>query len=175
MTLAAAPGSDADAALAPLRAALLAHARQEAEQLRSRAAGDAAAIVGTARSEDDVLLAEARQQGEADARVLLRVERNRLERDNRRRVLQAQREAYVALTLASAVAVRELLGDPSVRDCLEHRLRGLLGADAEITGTDDGGLRAGHPDGRVVDASTGALVAGALARTDLEDLWASAG
>lgn len=161
--------------LAPLRAALLAQARAEADRVRGRAVHEAAALVEAARLEVDVQLAEARREGEADAQELLRLERGRLERENRTLLLHAQREAYDELAHAAAGSIRELLGDSTVRERLTGRLRDVLGVDAEIRETDDGGLSAHRPDGSAVDASVRALVERALAGLDLEGLWAPAG
>lgn len=169
------PGAAADIALEPLRSALLAHARAEAERTRERAAQDAAALLESARAEVEAQVSDARRQGEADGRALLRGERARLERLNRTAVLGAQRRAYEELVERATDAVRSVLTDPVARRRLEERVRERLGPDAVIVESGDGGVRASTADGTAVDASVRALVENAVHGLDLEELWAAAG
>jgi vacuolar-type H+-ATPase subunit E/Vma4 len=169
------PGSDTVGALAPLRAALLEHARAEAGRIRAQAESEAAALVEAARDELDDQVEKARAQGAADARALVRLERGRVRQENREVVLRAQRQAYDELVARAADAVRALLSEPAVRARLEQRLRDRLGPATELVDTPDGGVRARSPQRGSVDASVDALVHAALERLDLEELWAAAG
>ena len=164
-----------DDALAPLRAALLAHARAAADGVIARADAEAAGVIDKARAETDAQLAEARARGAADARARLRSEHGRLQRDSRRALLRAQRWAYDELVHTSTDTVRRLLADPATQDRLARGLRDRLGGDVVIGATPDGGLCARRPDGKAIEASVDVLVAQAVARLDLEDLWAPDG
>lgn len=167
--------AETEAALEPLRAALLSHARTEAGQIRAGAEDDATRALDAARAELAEEVASARAQGEADARAYLRRERARVQQRNRGLVLRAQRQVYDELVDSAEDAVGRLLTDPQVRERLAARLRDRLGPTAVVVDTTDGGLRARTPEGRAVDASVTALVRDALTRLDLEGLWAPAG
>ena len=160
-------------ALEPLRAALLARARAEANLVREAAEHDASQVLAAARAEAEALLADARGRGAADAAALDAVEEARRRRAARGVVLGAQRAAYDELRRRSCAAVATLLADPARRAYLADGLRGRLGDRAIVRDQPDGGVVAQTPDGRSIDASVVALVDGALAELDLEQLWAS--
>ncbi len=168
-----APGPATAEPLRPLRAALLATARDDAE--RSVRAAEAAAgdRVAEARTRADALLAEARARGAAEAATMVATEAAAAQRAARRVVLTAQREVYERLRKAGGAAVRDLLTDDDTRTRLAATLRSRLGGDAEVAATPDGGLRATAPDGRAVDASVATLVDLALDTLDGEALWST--
>lgn len=158
-------------ALAPLIDALLARAHAEADQLR--AAAEAVGRQSLAEARDDVaaLLAMARARGEADGAARLAAEQARSRGATRTRLLEAQQAIYEQLRHNAGQTVRELLQAPGNRRRLADALVHRLGGRATVSDTDDGGLLAQTPDGRSVDASIVALVDGALADLDLEQVW----
>jgi hypothetical protein len=161
-----------DAALEPLRTALIARARAEAAEERASAEADGQRVLAAAQQQAEVVLADARAQGEADAAALLAAQRARSRRAARGIVLGAQRAAYDELSERACAAVRELLADPARRACLEAVARGKLGDRVVVRVLPEGGLVAETADGRRVDASVQALVDSAVANLDLEQLWA---
>ena len=160
-------------ALEPLRGALLARARAEADRLRAAAQADGERTVAQARGEAEALLADARTRGEAEGAELLAAEQTAARRSARAALLGAQRAAYEDLRSRAAQGVRALLREPENRRLLAAALRHALGDVASVSDTEDGGLFAQAPDGRSIDASIGTLVDGALADLDLEGLWRS--
>ena len=160
-------------ALEPLRGALLARARAEADGLRAAAQADGERTVARGRGEAEALLADARMRGEAEGAELLAAEQTAARRSARAALLGAQRAAYEDLRSKAAQGVRSLLREPENRRLLAEALRHALGDVASVSDTEDGGLFAQAPDGRSIDASIGTLVDGALADLDLEGLWRS--
>lgn len=163
-----------EAALAPLRAALLARANHDADEARTAAAEAGRQAVDAARAQQDAVLADARTQGAADTAAVLASERTRARRESRGVVLRAQRDAYDLLRTRAQEAVRKLLSEPQQRDRLVATVRRQLGNDAAIVEHPTGGVVGTSGDGRTVNASVAALVDGALADLDLEQLWAPA-
>jgi hypothetical protein len=161
------------AALEPLRAALIARATADADQVRAASEEEGMHAVTAAREQASALLAQARAQGEADAAALLGAERARVRRAARAVVLQAQHAVYRELLRQASAAVRELLGDPARRDRLEAAVRGELGEPAVIRQLPGGGVAGETPGGNVIDASVEALVEMVIAGLDLEQLWAA--
>ena len=158
-------------ALEPLRRALLAHAHAEAERVRQCAQDAARQSVAAAEGEVAAMLARARAEGEEEGAALRRADQARLRSAARATRLTQRRTVYEELCHRARAAVRELLADPADRERLAEALRHALGAGASVSDTDDGGLLARAPDGRVVDASVHELVDRALAGQDLEQLW----
>lgn len=158
-------------ALRPLRRALLAAARAEADGVRGAAREAGRQDVAAAEGEVAAMLARARAQGEADGAALRRADEARARSAARTDHLVAQREAYEHLRRTAGEAVAALLREPGNRERLAESLRRALGGRATVADTDDGGLSARAPDGRSIDASVGALVDRALAGLDLERLW----
>lgn len=163
-------------ALAPVREALLARAREDAERACADAESEVAARVDAARTEVAALVAEARAQGELDTRALVELERARARRAARALVLGARRQAYEELRAACREATAALLAGPSypaVRERLVAEAQDALGPDAVIEEAPEGGVLARVP-GRRVDLSCAALAERALASlgTDVEQLWA---
>lgn len=105
------PFDELDAALEPVRQALLAAAAADAARTRAAADARADAVLARARAEADRLVAEARAQGEAGAAVVLRASRARARREARGLVLAAQRSAYDELRRQARVEARRLVGD----------------------------------------------------------------
>jgi hypothetical protein len=160
-------------ALEPVRAALLARARRRADQLRSEADDAARQLLAAARDAGDQLRNAARTQGEADARVAVRVAQARARQRARGIVLAAQREVYEELRRRAIAAVGTELARPAARARLAATLHGRLGPGAELTDTGGGGMTAATSDGRLVTATPEELVDRALAVIDLEQLWTS--
>jgi vacuolar-type H+-ATPase subunit E/Vma4 len=161
-------------ALAPLRRALLANARGEADRIRRGAEEAAREAVAAAEHEVAEMLARARAQGEEEGAALRRTDEARARSDERARALAARRTVYDELRRRSRAAVRELLRKPGNRELLAETVRRTLGGRATVHDTDDGGLLGRADDGRVVDASVAVLVDRALAALDLEQLWTAA-
>jgi vacuolar-type H+-ATPase subunit E/Vma4 len=167
------PTETQQAALAPLRQALLDAARSDAQRVRDEAERDAAGVVGEAARRAAEMGEEARRRGVADGEERLARSRAAARREARAVVLRAQRCAYDGLRAAAAEAVADLLRPEGER----ARLRAVLvdalgGGEASVEESPDGGLRATAPDGRSVDASAQRLVDVALADLDVEGLWA---
>jgi vacuolar-type H+-ATPase subunit E/Vma4 len=160
-------------ALEPLRAALIARARAEADRVCADAETAGRQLLAEARDEAEALLAKARAQGETDAAAMFASEMDRARRSARGVVLAAQRAAYNELRQRALTAVRGLLADPARRARLETVLRSQLGDQAVIHDHPDGGIVAETPDGRSLDASIEKLVDSAVADLDLEQLWAA--
>ena len=160
-------------ALEPLREALLANARAEADRLRRGAEEAGRQAVAAAEEEVAAMLARARAQGEEDGAELRRADQARVRSAARAGLLADRRAMYDELRRRARTVVRELLREPGERELLAEALRHGLGGRATVSDTDDGGLRARAPDGRTIDASVGVLVDRALAELDLEQLWAA--
>ncbi|MBU3865778.1 hypothetical protein KN815_17385 [Streptomyces sp. 4503] len=171
------PTSDqAVTALAPVRAALLRTARDEARGLLDRADREAAALLGEARATARSLLEEASRQGEQDGAAAARTIRAGARRAARVRTLAVRREAYEELRRRAFTRGRELREDPArypaARDRLRRRASRLLGPDAEVTEAPDGGV-VGRAAGRRAECTLDSLTARALDRlgVEVEALW----
>ncbi|HZC41667.1 MAG TPA: V-type ATP synthase subunit E [Streptosporangiaceae bacterium] len=166
----------ADAALAPVRAAMLTRSREQAAAIVARARGEAAGLVAQARQEAEDAIARARAEGSARAAALAAAERSRARRDARVVVLRAQRDLLETLRSQVAAAVGALRGEPGY-DQLLRRLTALArqaaGPDATVTEHPDGGVIATAP-GVVADCSLPWLADQAVAAIgpDLARLWA---
>jgi hypothetical protein len=143
-----------DKALAPVRAALAEHARREGAQALADADAAVAAERTAAAAEAERLLDLARAAGAADA-ASAAVDRARADREAREAVLRAQREEYDSLrggARAAAAALRLSPDYARLRQSLLAHARALLGPEAVIVDTDDGGI-VGSVPGRRVDLS----------------------
>jgi len=160
-------------ALEPLRAALIARARADADRLCADAETAGRELLAGAGEEAEALLAKARAQGETDAAAMFASEMDRARRSARGVVLAAQRAAYNELRQRALTAVRGLLSDPARRARLATVLRSQLDDQAVIHEHPDGGIVAETSDGRSVDASIEKLVDNAVGELDLEQLWAA--
>ncbi|MFZ5869268.1 MAG: V-type ATP synthase subunit E family protein [Actinomycetota bacterium] len=162
--------------LAPVRAALVDRAREDAANEVERARQEAREILARARREADAIRAEARAQGEVDAEALLVAARLRARRHARAVVLRARRDVYDEARRQVRQRVSELRDQPAYRlllDSLEARAREVLGADALVTEPPEGGVVAESHGRRFVCTLT-ELADRALARTaDMEGLWSA--
>jgi hypothetical protein len=136
---------------------------------------EAEAIRRDASQQAEAVRHEARVQGEADGQGVLVAERARARRRARATVLAAQGEAYTKLRDRARLAVaalREDPGYPALRDRLTAEATEMVGADASVTESPEGGVVAEAPGRRA------ALTLTALADRvldlpglDLEALW----
>jgi hypothetical protein len=132
--------ADQEAALEPVRAALLRAARSDADGAEAAAAGAGERQVREATVEAERLRDRARADGAADAAASLAVLRARTGRAARATVLAARREEYEALRAAARIALAELARDPTVHMRLIAVARARLGAGATIEDLPDGGV-----------------------------------
>lgn len=132
-----------EAALAPVRAYLLAAARREASRVLAAARTEADGIVGQARRAGEETVAAARSEGQAQAASLEAAERNRGWSQARLIVLGARRAAQVRLR-EQVMAVAAGLPDEAGYAGLVERLSGLAaraaGPDATVTESHAGGV-----------------------------------
>jgi vacuolar-type H+-ATPase subunit E/Vma4 len=161
--------------LAPVREALLARARGDAERVRAEANADAEAMLAQAHEQAEAVLAEARSRGASEGVVVATAARARTRRRARGLLLAAQREAYETLRRRSRDAVRAVRDDPAhpeLRQRLEGLTRELAGPDATIIETSDGGMVA-EASGRRVECSLDRLADRAVETlgADVEALW----
>jgi vacuolar-type H+-ATPase subunit E/Vma4 len=163
-------------ALLPVRAALLAHAHEDADRAVHEARVDADAALARARDEARAAVDQARAEAETDAVTALAVDQGRARRRARSLVLAAQRAAYDDLVAAARDGVRALLDDehwPRMSDALVRRVREALGPDAQVEPVADGVVgRAGE---RVLDLRLAALADAAVEALgpEVEGLWSS--
>lgn len=159
-------------AIAPLRAELLRTARHEAGQVRSQAEEDAARHLAAARRTAAELLAAARADGLAHAATDDKADRVRVQREARRLVLAARRDALDELRSRAGSAVRDLRDDRALLHRLRDLVRDRLGAGGTMTEHPDGGI-VGQAPGRRVDAGLPALAARAIDElgAEVERLW----
>jgi vacuolar-type H+-ATPase subunit E/Vma4 len=161
--------------LEPLRATLLAQARDGAEARVEAARRESDECRASARAEADALLRRAlaeREDAEAAARSRRRL---RARREARATVLHARRaacEELRAAALAAAADLRAGSGYPRLRERLAEAARERLGLDAEVSEPEGSGVLARAGD-RLVDCSLPVLVRRGLADlgSDLEELW----
>jgi vacuolar-type H+-ATPase subunit E/Vma4 len=124
-----------------VRAALIADAHADAEQILAAADNDAQDRMTSATSEAAALIEAARTEGAIEATERLARQRAAARREARELGLAARRQALDQLRERARTAARELAHDESYPDLLD-RLRMLaaaqLGPEAEIT-VDPGG------------------------------------
>ena len=161
--------------LLPVREALLACARADAERLLAEVDAEGDAIIARAQAEADAIRAEARAQGEADAAAVLVAERARGRRQARAVVLAAQRESYAGLRTRVVEQVATLRGDPWYAawcDGMREEVRSALGPDAVVSEHPEGGVL-GEASGRRVAFTLVVLAERALDALgpDVEGLW----
>ncbi|NMH97778.1 hypothetical protein [Pseudonocardia acidicola] len=147
----------ADTALDPVRAALLREARADADRVVGAARCDAAAVLDAARARAAAVLAAATAAGKADGAARAARAQARARRERHAAVLAARTAAYAELRAQVRAAVRELpRWCPDLRDRLAARARAVLGPEAVLTATPDGGVLAELP-GRRLELSLDAL------------------
>ena len=121
--------------LDPVRDALLADARRDADEAYAAAERDANAQLHDARRASDRLLTRARAAGESDARAAVAEELARARREAREVVLVARREADDSMRSAAQQAVQQLRRAPdypALIDGLTRLARGQLGERATV-------------------------------------------
>lgn len=148
--------------LAPVREALLALARRDAQSVVAEADAEASATLAEAARQAEQTRADARLEAATDAAALLAAERARINRESRALELRARRAAYDELVRSAREAVRALSDSPGVRDRLAALAREELGPTATIRPSPDGGVIA-QAGGRRVSYSLGALADEAVA------------
>jgi vacuolar-type H+-ATPase subunit E/Vma4 len=151
--------ADLDDQLAPVRQALLDHARQEGERLVAAARADADATVRDADDEVARAVEDARRRADATARARRASELVRARRERQAALLRAQAEWTDRLRAAIRSATATFPDDPRypalvVR--LEQLARRQLGDGASIEHPTVGGVTASVP-GRRVDYGLPAL------------------
>lgn len=161
------------AALAPLRSALLARARAEAGQEVAEAERQADSLLTQARATAQAILDTAASLGRSDAETVIAAKRNQARRAARLRELAAQREVYDELHRRVAAAVARLADEPTLRDRLLAEIRAVLGPDATVLDVPGGGV-VGHVPGRRVDLSLRAVAERAVEELggEVRELWA---
>jgi vacuolar-type H+-ATPase subunit E/Vma4 len=143
------------AALQPVRAALLAAARADADATRARGHADADAVTAAARAQAAQLTAQARRQGSADAATEAARATAAARRAAHQSVLTARARAYRDLREQARPAVAGLAAEPgfaALRARLTAALRRRLGPGAGVRDSADGGL-VGQAGSRRVDLS----------------------
>jgi len=164
----------ADAALGPVREALLAAAGAEAERVVRAARDEAAHTVAEASAQAHGVVEQGRREGADDAAAALAAERSRTHRQARALVLDAQRAAYDDLRAAVQQQAMALADDPAwphLRNRLVAHARRLLGSDAELADV-PGGVRAASGS-RTVDLTVSSLAEAELVALgpEVEKLW----
>lgn len=172
-----APGTDPPAdPLAPVRDALLDHARRDAAAELAEAQQQAAAALAEAEAAADARRTKAREEGEQDAQAVRLQQQARARRSGRGIVLAAQSESLALLRAQVRAAVRAWWDDPGTRPLVRARLAEKavadLGPQAELRDHPDGGLvataagrRATYLLGDLADAALDAMGA------DLARAW----
>jgi vacuolar-type H+-ATPase subunit E/Vma4 len=143
------------AALAPVRAALLRRAREQAAGITAQARREAEDALARARSDAAAQLASGREAGREQALPLAAAVRSRGRRQAQAAVLNAQREAYERLRGQVRASVAALRSGPeygSLRKRLRRDAARAAGPGATVTEAPGGGVVA-HGPGIVVDCS----------------------
>lgn len=154
----------AAAALEPLKAELLRRAHAAADEHLQKAAAEDAATVAQAKGQAALLLEGARQEGIAEASVLVAAKRAHSRRQAREVVLRAHAEVLEELRRRSMAAAAQLITEPGyseLRNRLIDYVRNQLGEEAVISDAATGGV-IGTVPGRRLDCSFATLVEQAL-------------
>lgn len=162
--------------LAPVREALLADARGDADRIFAEADADVEAVRRRTAEECDRIRREARSRGAADAEEMAAAERARARRQARAVVLRARGRAYDGLRRQvrdAAVALAGSADYPELRARLVEQARALVGDSARVSETADGTVVA-EDGGRRAVLSLAVVAERLLDRMgpDLEGLWA---
>lgn len=134
---------DALAALEPVRAAMHAAAGAEVDEIGSRAADDADAVLTAARHRAEEVVADAASQGTAGARAAAALRSARARREASELVLAAQESLRRGLADQVVQAAKALHGEPRYAAWLEHlteRCHEVLGVHATVTPSPSGGV-----------------------------------
>lgn len=165
----------AEAALAPLRAALLVRALADADATLGRARADARSVLADAAARARRVLMDAAEQGRVDGAAAAGARRLRARRTARATVLAARRavrEETRRRVLEGVGALRSAPDYPTLRDGLVALAREVLGPAAEVVEDPAGGVVARVP-GRLLDCTLPALAGHAFDRLGprLEEVW----
>jgi vacuolar-type H+-ATPase subunit E/Vma4 len=155
---------DAEAALDPVRAQLLADARREADRLIDAAQREAQARLEQARREAEEIVEQARQAGAVQAAQSVARDVARARREARGVVLATQealRQRVRDAVRSAAGALRAEAGYPDLLAALDASARGALGDSAVVREAPDGGVLAERGSLRV-DLSLSVLADRAL-------------
>ncbi|MET3709229.1 hypothetical protein [Arthrobacter sp. UYEF6] len=141
----ATPGLPAgsDAALEPVRNALRAAAEKQATGFRDNSAREATALLEAAKAEAAAILAAAATEGEAAARSETALRSARARRQAHELVLAQGNALRTELHRQVRQAAVGLTGDPLYPELmarLKEQCRELLGPDASVTESPDGGV-----------------------------------
>jgi hypothetical protein len=142
-------------ALRPVRDALLAAARREADQAWAQAESTAGLTLANAEETAAQIRKDAHARGVADCAEAVATERSRAGRQARTLVLNARVDEYRALRAAARETVAALRDDPDyprIRQGLVDVVRSVLGTSADVREGECGGI-VGEVPGRRADYS----------------------
>ncbi len=154
-----------DAALEPVRAAMLRRAAERADLITGQARDAAATLVTQARRNADAAVAQGRADGAAQAAPVAAAELSRSRRAARSVALGANLAAHdeiAARIRAAVLGLRDEPGYPELRDRLASAARQAVGPRAEVSEHPAGGVVA-RAGGMVVDCSLPRLADRAVA------------
>jgi hypothetical protein len=140
--------AEQQAALAPVRAAMLRRAAAEAEAITATARRDAAALLAAMRRDAKAALGQARSDGISLAAPLATAEQGRGRRAARAALLGAERSIRTEAEGRIRAAILSLPGQPGydeLRDRLAALARAAAGPDALVTEHPGGGVIAHAP------------------------------
>lgn len=162
--------------LQPVRDALLAGARRDAEELRAAAERDAAGALAGAQREAERLMAAARAEGEAEARRVAAKELARARREARQLVLAARCAAGERLAAEARRAASDLRHTPGYRELLDglaRLARTQLGGEAIVVVDEEVGGLVSTLGSRSVDYRLPAVASRCLAQLagEVDALW----
>ncbi|WP_024285176.1 hypothetical protein [Cellulomonas sp. KRMCY2] len=163
-------------ALEPVRRWLRDTAEEAAAELGAAAVDEVAAVVAAAREEAERIRRDAAAQGAAEARSAAALRSAQVRRRAGESVLAQQEALRLALRRDVAHAATALLTDPRYPDLVDRltaHARAVLGADATVVQSVDGGVVA-ERGSRRLDLSLPVLAAQALdaRQQEVERLWA---
>lgn len=141
-----------DAALSPVREALLTQSRADGDGIREQSEADAREAATAATAEADRIRAAARAEGEAQASAEVAAALSQARTEARAVVLAARLESYLRLRSAARDAVAGMGAEAEVRQRLVAAIRATLGPKALIVDLPDGGM-VGVTTGRRIDLS----------------------
>ncbi|TDW30138.1 hypothetical protein [Cryobacterium psychrophilum] len=168
---------EAEAALAPVREALLATARKTAAQIQEDAQAQAQVLLDAAHGEADRIRAGAAATGESAGRSQAALRSARTRRQAHETVLTQQNNLFLELRREVAESATALRSDPRYPDLLDRlteRARAALGPDATLTESSDGGGIA-ERGSRRLDLSLPTLALSTLdsLSAEISPLWVS--
>lgn len=165
------------AALGPVQSALVAEARASADAVLAEAREEAERRREEARERAARILADSRAEGEQQARSAVAARMARRRREARALGLEAQRDLHDELRRRCRDAARALREDPDyprLRERLTEHAMAVLGGDATVEESPDGGVVA-TAGSRRLDLSLPALADREVDRLGAEvmRLWAA--